>query len=113
MVERKELALGWFEQGVLLTLWRLKDNAYGVSIRAELASQTKLPVSFGSVYATLERLEQKGFVRSSLGDPTPERGGRPKRYYALEGSGIRALRKSRRVQESMWAGVRLPAATPV
>jgi DNA-binding PadR family transcriptional regulator len=87
--------LGRFEEVVLLALVRLRETAYGVTIRREIAERTGRDVSFGAVYTTLERLERKGFVTSRVGDPTPERGGRAKRYFRIEEPGIRALNNSR------------------
>lgn len=93
--------LGQFEELILLALVRLRENAYGVSIRRELAERTGRDVSFGSVYTTLERLERKGYVSSRLGDPTPERGGRAKRYFTIEAPGIRALNDTRQTIANM------------
>ena len=81
---------GEFEQVVLLTVARLNGEAYGMAIREEIADRTGRDVGIGSVYSALDRMEAKGFVSSSLGDPTPERGGRAKRYYRLERAGVRA-----------------------
>jgi PadR family transcriptional regulator PadR len=75
--------LGNFELMVILALIRLGDNAYGVPISEELEKRTGRDVAIGSVYAALERLEDKGFVTSELGEATPERGGRAKRYFRV------------------------------
>jgi PadR family transcriptional regulator PadR len=94
--------LGRFEELVLLALVRLpKENAYGVPIRREIAERTGRDVSFGAVYTTLERLGRKGYVSSRVGDPTPERGGRAKRYFRIEAPGIRALNEARETIASM------------
>ena len=87
--------LGPFEQCVLLALVRLRENAYGVPIRREIAERTGRNVSFGAVYTTLERLERKGYASSRVGDPTRERGGRAKKYFRIEAPGIRALNETR------------------
>jgi DNA-binding PadR family transcriptional regulator len=87
--------LGRFEELVLLALVRLREHAYGVPIRQEIAERTGRDVSFGAVYTTLERLQQKGYVSSWIGDPTPERGGRAKRYFQIEAPGRKALKESR------------------
>jgi len=87
--------LGRFEEIVLRALLRLRGNAYGVPIRREIAELTGRHASFGAVYTTLERLERKGYVSSRLGDPTPERGGRAKRYFQIEAPGVRALNRAR------------------
>ena len=97
--------LGEFEQIALLALMRLRANAYGASIRQEIADRTGRDVSVGAVYTTLERMEQKGFVSSARGEPTPERGGRAKRYYKIEAPGEHALQKSRETMDRMWAGL--------
>jgi DNA-binding PadR family transcriptional regulator len=86
--------IGEFEQLVLLALVRLRDEAYGVPITEEIQRRTKREVALGSVYKTLDRLEQKGLVRSVVGAPTAERGGRRKKYYYLQPAGLRALRTS-------------------
>lgn len=88
-------SLGQFEQLVLTAILTLGDNAYGVTIHAridELGRPRK--AALGAVYATLDRLEDKGLVASWLSDPTPERGGRAKRHYRLQEAGARALRES-------------------
>ena len=98
-------ALGEFEHVVLLAVLRLDDEAYAVSILDEIVRCTGRPVSRGSVYITLDRLETKGYLRSRLADPTPERGGRAKRYYALRPRAIAALRESRRALVALWRGL--------
>lgn len=97
--------LGEFEQVVLLAVLRLGDEAYAVTIRDEVLKHTGREVSRGSIYITLDRLETKGYLKSRLGDPTPERGGRAKRYYALRPRALEALRESRRALVSMWKGI--------
>ncbi len=97
--------LGEFEQVVLLAILRLGDEAYAVTIREEILACTGRDVSRGSVYITLDRLETKGYLRSWFGDPTPERGGRAKRYYTLRPRAIEALREGRRALVSLWRGI--------
>jgi len=94
--------LGHFEQLVLWALVRLGSNAYGVTVRQELAKRSGRDVSIGAVYTTLVRLEKKGFVSSSVGEATSERGGRAKRYFKITAPGIRALEDARSILESMW-----------
>ena len=101
----KNDSLGEFEQIVLLALLRLQSDVYGVNIWREIGSRTGRDVSIGAVYTTLERLERKGFVSSTIGEPTPERGGRAKRYYKIEAPGQRALDMSREVMNRMWDGL--------
>ncbi len=101
----KSDSLGEFEQVALLALLRLRADAYGARIRAEIAERTGRDVSLGAIYTTLERLERKGFVSSARGAPTPERGGRAKRFYKIEAPGAQALRKSRETMDRMWEGL--------
>ena len=98
-------ALGEFEQVVLLAILRLGESAYAVSVREEILQCTGRDVSRGSVYITLDRLETKGFLRSRLADPTPERGGRAKRFYELRPAAIDALKESRRALVALWRGL--------
>lgn len=97
--------LGEFEQVVLLAVLRLDDEAYAVTVRDEILACTGRDVSRGSIYITLDRLETKGYLRSWLGDPTPERGGRAKRYYALRPRALEALKETRRALVSLWRGL--------
>ena len=99
--------LGEFEQLVLLAVARLGDEAYGVTVRREIERRAGRAASLGSVYATLERLEDKGHVASYEGAPTSERGGRARRHYRLLATGVSALEASRRMQDAMWAGAEL------
>ena len=93
--------LGDFEQLILLALLRLGDQAYGVAIRREIQDRTDRSISIGALYTTLQRMEGKGLVRSAIGEPTPERGGRRKKYYSLETSGSRALAGAYRAWRGM------------
>jgi len=98
-------ALGEFEHVVLLAVLRLDADAYAVTVRDEILRRTGRDVSRGAIYITLDRLETKGYLRSWLADPTPERGGRAKRYYALRPKGVEALKESRRALVALWKGV--------
>jgi PadR family transcriptional regulator, regulatory protein PadR len=98
--------LGEFEQLVLLAIVRLSPEAYGATIRAEIESRTGRSVAIGALYTALDRLDRKGYVASSLSDPTPQRGGRAKRYFRLRPGGAAALKRSRHALESMWAGIK-------
>lgn len=89
-----ESHLGEFEQLVLLAILRLDENAYGMKIRFELESAGR-SASLGSIYTTLDRLEEKGWISSWVGEPVPERGGRARKYFRIEGTGISALKNSR------------------
>jgi DNA-binding PadR family transcriptional regulator len=94
--------LGEFELMILLAVLHLGEEAYGVPISRELERHRGRDVSVGSVYAALERLESKGLVASSLGDPTPERGGKAKRYFRVTKEGLRQVRETRRVLIGLW-----------
>jgi DNA-binding PadR family transcriptional regulator len=93
---------GEFELMILLAVLRLGDEAYGVPISRELEAHRGREVSVGSVYAALERLEAKTLVSSSLGDPTPERGGKAKRYFRVTREGLRQVQETRRVLTKLW-----------
>ena len=93
--------LGSFELATMMALLRLKENAYGVKIRQELEKLLEKNVAIGAVYTTLARLEDKGLVSSFTGDPTPERGGRAKRFYRVEASGQRALSATLEAQDRL------------
>jgi PadR family transcriptional regulator, regulatory protein PadR len=94
--------LGNFELMILLAVMRLQDAAYGVPISRELEEATGRAVAIASVYAALERLEQRGLVKSELGDPTPERGGRAKRTFRVTAGGVRAVQDSKRALTQLW-----------
>jgi len=86
--------LGEFEQLLLLAVVHLDEDAYGTRIRETIARRTGRTVSPGAIYTALDRLERRKLVTSSLGDPTPERGGKRKRYYRLQPAGVALLRRS-------------------
>jgi PadR family transcriptional regulator PadR len=102
---RKRDYLGSLEMMVLLALIRLGEDAYGVPISREIEEQSDREVALGSVYAALERLEEKGFVNSVLGEPTPERGGRAKKFFKVTGKGLRELRDTQRALKNLWHGI--------
>jgi len=104
-------ALGSLELATLLTVARLGDEAYGLAVRHALAERTGRDYSVGAVYTTLQRLEDKGLLRSHASEPLPVRGGRSRRHFTLTGSGARAIRDAERQMKSMWAGVRSPVRT--
>jgi DNA-binding PadR family transcriptional regulator len=97
--------LGEFELMILLAVIRLGDDAYGVPISKELLDTTGRDVALGSVYAALDRLEQKELVSSTLGDPTPARGGRAKRYFRVTSKGIREAKMCKKALIRLWRGV--------
>ncbi len=101
----KKENLGEFELTVILALLRVGEDAYGVPIAREIEASTDREVAIASVYAALERLERKGFVASRKGEPTPERGGRAKRFFHVTPLGLRRLRKTRRTLIRLWQGL--------
>jgi len=99
-------SVGQFEQIILTAILSLRDEAYGVTIHEKAAELVKpKKISPGAVYVTLDRLEDKGLVSSRLSDPTPERGGRSKRFYRLEALGERALEESAATAKRVWEAV--------
>ena len=97
--------LGELEQIVLLAILRLGDDAYGVPVRLEIERRTGRALTVGALYRTLDRLESKCYVTSWFSDPTPERGGRSKRYFKVRPIGLRTLRVSRDALAAMWEGL--------
>ena len=93
------------EEMFLLAIWRLQDSAYGVSIRNNLQEVTGKTWVYGAFFITIDRLVKKGFLTSYLTEPTPERGGRSKRIYQLTAEGLEALKKIKKMQETLWDGV--------
>ena len=98
-------SLGEFEQLVLLAIVHLGTDAYGMTIRRQIEDRTGRVVAIGALYTALEPIERKGYVASTLSDPTPQRGGRAKRLFRLERAGAAALRRSRETLTRMWAGL--------
>jgi PadR family transcriptional regulator PadR len=106
----KEDIPGSFEQLVLLAVLRLRDQAYGMTVRSELENRTGQPVSLGAVYTTLERLEGKGYLVSRATSGGAEREGRARRFFSVEKSGLEALQRALDVLDRMRADV--PALRP-
>lgn len=100
---------GEFEHIVLLAVARMRGDGYGMTIRREIERRTGRAVSIGAVYATLDRLERKGWVSSSERDATARRAGRARRYFRLEPAGAAAVLEAKRVLERMWEDVELDA----
>jgi len=90
------------EEIVLLSIWKLQDNAYGVTILEQVKKVTGYDWSIGAIYAPLHRLEKKGLVKTLYGEPVPERGGRSKVYYEVTPEGRKALTEIKRVHEATW-----------
>lgn len=98
-------SIGTLELAALLAVARLGDEAYGLAVRRDLADRAGRDYSVGAIYTTLQRLEDKGLLRSRATDPLPVRGGRSRRLFTLTGAGARALREAERHAASIWAGV--------
>ena len=98
-------SIGEFEKLLLLAVLRLGDDAYGAAIIDELVERTGREVSPGAVYVSLRRLQDKGMLHSGVGEPTPARGGRAKRYYALRRDGLVALKTAREAWDAMVDGL--------
>ena len=94
--------LGEFEELVLLTVAVLGDDAYGVTIKADIETRANRSISIGALHTTLTRLEEKGFLKSKLGGATQDRGGRRKRFYDLTRSGKVALSSSKNLRDELW-----------
>jgi len=100
--------LGEFEQIVLLAILRLEDNAYGVTIRQEIRLCTGRNPAPGALYNTLDRLEEKGMVASRMADPTPQRAGRPKRFFTVSANGVHAVARAQRAFQKLMSGITIP-----
>jgi PadR family transcriptional regulator PadR len=100
-----DVYLGELEQLILLVVLRLDEQAYANPIGEALAKGAGRRIARGALYTALERLEVKGCLRSALGEPLPERGGRARRYFTVTPTGLRALRHSRRILISLWNGL--------
>lgn len=104
---RNDRLLGGFESLLLLAILRLGERAYGVTIRQELLEKAQRDVAIGAIYTGLERLEQKGFITSWLGEPTAERGGRAKRFFRVTASGQKAFNDTQHAIQDMLNGLDL------
>lgn len=99
------MTVGAFEQLVLLAILHLGNHAYGMEIKSEIEARTGREISYGAVYTALDRLEGKAHVSHELGDATPERGGRARKYFRVEPEGLEALRAARKELDVMWEGI--------
>lgn len=98
-------ALGEFEILILFAVIRLEKAAYGATIHREIEDRTGRSIAIGAVYTGLARLENNGYVKATIGEPTPQRGGRRKKYYQIQPAGARALGRSVRAYRQMTAGI--------
>lgn len=94
--------IGEFEELVLLTIAALGDEAYGVGIKEDIEKRTDRSISIGALHSTITRLEEKELIKSWLGEPTQERGGRRKRYFHLTNLGKSALREMKTLRDALW-----------
>ncbi|MFC1725037.1 PadR family transcriptional regulator, partial [candidate division KSB1 bacterium] len=90
------------EELILLAVWKLKGNAYGITIREHLKKITGKKMSIGAIYVPLDRLAHKGYLKAYQGAPTPERGGMSKRYYEVTPEGFKALKQAKELHDTMW-----------
>lgn len=97
--------LSRMEELILLSVWRLQNDAYGLQIRTNLSELVEQELSVGAVYVPLKRLKKRGYLSSWDSEPTDERGGRTKRFYKLTKKGVRALQQVKTVQENAWSGL--------
>lgn len=100
------------EEMLLMAIWRLKENAYGVAIKNEVFERTGKKFTIGALYFALDQLYKKNFVVRNSGDPTPERGGRSKTYYLLTPLGEEGLQNARDLHKNLWDGVSVMAFSP-
>jgi PadR family transcriptional regulator, regulatory protein PadR len=105
------IAIGELELAVLLSVARRGDDAYGASVRRDVSARSGYDYSVGAMYTTLQRLEDKGFLRSGTGAPSAIRGGRSKRWYRLTASGAQILQRARGLRNALWSGVNLGPRT--
>jgi PadR family transcriptional regulator PadR len=103
MKEVKEISRA--EEMMLLAIWRLRDKAYGVSIRRQIRKDTGKDYTYGTLYGLLRQMVHKGYIRKFLGDPLPQKGGRSKTYFILTPSGIRALKDTITLHRRMWKDI--------
>ncbi|MBS1545680.1 MAG: helix-turn-helix transcriptional regulator [Bacteroidetes bacterium] len=94
--------IGEFEELVLLTISGLGDEAYGVAIKEDIEKRCRRDISIGALHSTITRLEEKGYIKSWLGDPTQERGGRRKRFFELTRSGVNILHETKALRDELW-----------
>ena len=101
-------SLGEFEQIVLLAILRIDKDAYGVSILSEIQNHAGRNPASGALYTTLDRLEEKGLVNSRMGDPSPQRGGRAKRFFEVTPAGMQAVTRAQQSYKNLLNGLELP-----
>lgn len=93
------------EEMVLLAIWRLKEKAYGVSIRKQVRKDTGKDYTYGTLYGLLRQMTYKGYIEKSLGDPIPKKGGRSRAYFSLTPLGVQALKDTVKLHRSLWKDI--------
>ncbi len=93
------------EETVMIAIWRLKDDAYGVNIKSQIKNVTDREFVYGTLYSTLEQLVSKGYIRKTFGEPTPERGGKRKVFFSVTDPGIDSLKHSFEIRQAVWSGI--------
>ena len=93
------------EEILLLAIWRLEDNAYGVTVRKQVQSMTNEEMTYGTLYSALDQLVKKEYAYKSTGDPTPQRGGRRKIYYTISPKGFEALKEAQALTKNLWSDI--------
>ena len=93
------------EEMFLLAIWRLKDNAYGLTLRTQIRESSHIDYSYGTLYGILDQLTHKEYIDRIKGDPTPKRGGRSKIYYRITPRGIEGLKKALEIHKTVWQGI--------
>jgi PadR family transcriptional regulator, regulatory protein PadR len=101
----KQYQLGEFEEVVMLTVAVLYDEAYGLAVKKEIEQRLNRSVSVGALQSALQRLEEKGYLRSREGESTPDRAGRPRKYFAVTALGKKALAYTREIREDLWRSI--------
>jgi len=104
-VEGKMKELTKIEEILLLAIWRLKDDAYGVKIRQYVSQIIGKEFTYGNLYSALSQLAKKKYVTKSLGEPTPDRRGRRKIFYTISATGLKALKAAREMNQKMWEDI--------
>jgi DNA-binding PadR family transcriptional regulator len=101
----KKYQLGEFEEIVILTIGILNNRAYSVSIKDEIESRLKRTVSFGALHTALKRLEEKGYLKSFVGESTEERAGRPRQYFEITAMGKKAMQYAKETRDELWKAI--------
>lgn len=93
------------EEILLLAIWQLADEAYGVRIRHHVSDLIGKDFTYGNLYSALNQLVKKKYVSKSVGEPTPDRRGRPKAFYSITPDGLKALNAAREMNEALWSNI--------